>query len=138
MATGIKNRDLDYLNSGDMVGYFSCTYSGSTRGNVLHYHQVDYLSYNTSNYTFTVLRPFTADISIFGKGSRNASGTAYSISYQLKINGSNAYTGSCTDTGNGTPAVATRTFNKGDTILLSGSHGTTVYLGIIGFGLSVA
>jgi len=126
------------LGSGDLITMFRCTYSSAARSNVRCFYQRDYVSYDSSNYTFTVLKPFTCTLSIIGKGSRNGSGTEYSVQYTFTKNGSTLYSGSCTNTGNGMPSPETVSFAVGDTFRISGQHGVTVYLGEVGFCMEMA
>lgn len=126
------------LGSGDLIAIFRCTYSTASRGNVWRFYQRDYVSYDSSNYTFTVLKPFTCTLSIIGKGSRSNTGQEYSVQYTFTKNGSTLYESTCSNTGNGMPSTATVSFFVGDTFRISGQHGVTVYLGEVGFCMYMA
>lgn len=126
------------LGSGDLIAMFRCTYSTAVRSNTWCWYQRDYISYDSDTYTFTVLKPFTCKLSIIGKGSRNGSGTEYSVQYTFTKNGSTLYSDSCSNTGSGMPSSETVSFSVGDTFRISGQHGVTVYLGEVGFCMYMA
>ena len=122
------------LNSNDMVCYYRAAYAVSSPSSSIAGYEKDYLSFSAP--TFTVLKPFSAGLYIFGKGARNQNGSARSLTYTFKQNSTTIASGTYGSTGSNT-TVGTVSFARGDTFSISGSKDSdsTTNYGDLGFCL---
>lgn len=113
------------------LAYYRATYAVSTPSAEVTGYQADYLS--LSSPTFTVLKPFTATLVLFGKGTYNVNGSTRSITYTFKKNGETLYTGTFGATGSST-TYEHEVFDRGDTFSISGSKTNDSSTGTITYG----
>lgn len=123
MATGFIPLETGGVFTG-LICYYGreTTTSAASWNNTVSGYIRDYLSY--SSHVFTVLKPFSASVMIYGKGSyyQGSGGAGRSINYSLnKTSGGSTTTitsGSVTATASGANTT-TVSFTIGDTFTLS-------------------
>ena len=122
MATGFI--PLGGLNFEGLICYYGreSTTSSATWNNTVYGYARDYLSYSSG--TFTVLKDFSADIVVYGKGSyrQDSGGSGRSVDYSFKKTSSGTTTtivsGTVTATGSGTSSASV-SFSAGDTFVMT-------------------
>lgn len=121
MATGLINLPIKYVGLVSYFGKESRTSSASWSNTVYGYAR-DYLSYSSE--TFTVKKPFSASVVIYGKGSyyQGSGGGGRRIEYTFKKTSSGTTStiasGTITANGGGTTS-ANVSFKTGDTFTLT-------------------
>ena len=120
------------LNSNDTVCCYRVHFTSGSAGTPLAGYQHGFLSYSAP--TFTVKKSFTANLYLFGRGSRNQNASSRPLSYTFKKNGETAQSGSFGYSGSHTDAIE-MSFTTGDTFAMSGSINSDAGTADMGFCL---
>ena len=145
MATGITNSSVGDLRQYDIVCYYwgqrPDAAEGVATSNRQWAYNRDYLSFDSSTDTFTVLKDFKAKVKVIGNGARN--GTAgnsgrFVLTIRFYVGSTVVITGTINENGDTTPAETAYSFTKNNTFKVTGYHATNVYAVDIGFIIEIA